>query len=460
MKYFRGNIARQVIFTYASLALFVFGVAMASIIVVEYVRQAAIVQARQHQDKALLSARIRSEALALTNDIQLYVVAPGSETSETDAIDAQLARLEELLQLAFASVDSNNVDESFALGDIRQYLIAFNVQARYVLNTYDAEGSYGPETQKQMAILVNNYQPALFDSLEKFAEFESAITDASFYQAEQSIIKIRIGLVLLAGVTLISTIIMVWQVVKRFVLPLITLTEGVKQMQAGILNIPIAITTQDEMGELAQALNKMASEVSASREQLEQYAATLEAQVEERTIELKRLATIDPLTGILNRRQYIYLSELLIAEAERYDTPISVIMFDIDHFKKVNDTYGHAKGDEVLKHISQIVLGQIREADIFGRYGGEEFTLTLPQTPLKKAIQMTQRISIGIQQILISEDDSVLQVTASFGITARGSSNHETLDQLLKNADDALYDAKRNGRNQICTYSRQREKTE
>lgn len=460
MKYLRGRLARQIIFIYAGLALFILIFAAGSIIAVDYVRQAAVVQARQHQEKALLSARIRSEALVLTNDIQLYIVTSGTKDKEIQDLNQQITVLEELLQQASTSIDTDKVDESFALGDIRQYLISFNTQAKYVLITYNLEGSYGPETQKQMEILIHNYQPALFDSLENFAEFERNVTDISFKQAEQSINNIRMGLILLSSITIISAIGMSLQMVKRFALPLTQLAEGIKHMQENITTTRISIATNDEMGELASALNNMANEVAGSRNQLEQYAANLEAQVEERTRELKRLATIDPLTNIYNRRQFLILTERLCSEAKRFNQPVSIIMFDADHFKRINDTYGHAMGDEVLKRIVQGICTQIREVDIFGRFGGEEFVLALPHTPLNSGIQVAERIADAIREIQFGSKGKEFQITVSIGITERNSASEETLAQLLRKADKALYKAKELGRNTICSYDPEWDKQE
>ena len=283
MKGLKGSLARQIVFMYAGLALFVFLVTISAIAIAEYSRQMTIVQARQHQTKALLSTRIHSEALTLTNGIQLYITTSWNKESQRRALDAQITLLEDLLEQASDTVDPNNVDESFALGDIRQYLISFNLQSKNVLNTFDKEKVYGEKTQHQMGALLNNYQPSLINSLKYFSEFESDASNTAFNQAERNITQAIIWLLLLSAIAIASVIFMTNQVIKKFAQPLTVLTENVKNLPNTSLNIPIPIKSNDEIGELTTAINSMAKEVNTSRQQLEEYAATLETQVKERT---------------------------------------------------------------------------------------------------------------------------------------------------------------------------------
>ncbi|MBF0203088.1 MAG: GGDEF domain-containing protein [Desulfamplus sp.] len=164
--------------------------------------------------------------------------------------------------------------------------------------------------------------------------------------------------------------------------------------------------------------------------------------------ELTQLATMDSLTGIINRRFFMERAEEEISRAVRYNHPITFFMMDIDHFKNVNDTYGHHAGDVVLKNVSQICLDSLRLNDLFGRIGGEEFAVLLPETPLEHAKIVAERIRQSIEKVRWNIDGITVSCTMSIGISQL-QRNSKGLHQLMKAADDALYDAKNSGRNCI-----------
>lgn len=167
--------------------------------------------------------------------------------------------------------------------------------------------------------------------------------------------------------------------------------------------------------------------------------------------ELQRLATTDFLTGIFNRRQFFMLGKQEIERSRRYDRPLSFILYDIDHFKKVNDTFGHQAGDAVLKKITMAVHAQLRTNDIEGRVGGEEFGIILPETSVAEAIVLAERVRAIIENLKIKFGESVLHITASFGVTGLEAED-KSLDQIFKRADHALYEAKNAGRNRVMEW--------
>ncbi|MGV3719905.1 MAG: GGDEF domain-containing protein, partial [Actinomycetota bacterium] len=128
--------------------------------------------------------------------------------------------------------------------------------------------------------------------------------------------------------------------------------------------------------------------------------------------------------------------------------PISVICLDIDHFKRVNDDYGHTVGDEVLKALVHCIRGHLRANDHLARLGGEEFSLILPETTLEGATALAERLRVSIQETPAAHEEGVIQYTCSFG-TAQRLRHDESLDSMLNRADRALYEAKRGGRNQV-----------
>jgi diguanylate cyclase (GGDEF)-like protein len=168
--------------------------------------------------------------------------------------------------------------------------------------------------------------------------------------------------------------------------------------------------------------------------------------------EVQRLAIIDPLTGQYNRRHFFEKAEHELIRAQRYARPLSAIMLDIDHFKRINDTYGHSVGDQVLRAVAQHCRQALRAIDLLGRYGGEEFSILLPDTSLADARLVAERLcqQLPLTPIEIAED--VITVTVSQGVaTLNGSSSN--IDQLLDHADQALLEAKRAGRNRVVAWN-------
>lgn len=169
-------------------------------------------------------------------------------------------------------------------------------------------------------------------------------------------------------------------------------------------------------------------------------------------------ATLDALTGLNNRHQFAIRLREETASAKRQNTPLCCIMTDIDFFKKVNDTYGHAVGDCVLKNVARTIKKELRENDIPARYGGEEFAILLPHTTLEEATLVAQRLRCAIEKKKINieeyniEGTKQLNVTISIGVSAYNKAQKEP-EQLYQNADKALYKAKEGGRNRVVVYN-------
>lgn len=167
--------------------------------------------------------------------------------------------------------------------------------------------------------------------------------------------------------------------------------------------------------------------------------------------ELTREAHLDYLTGLINRRYFMGLAEFEINRANRYDKPLSLLMMDIDLFKRINDTYGHKMGDQVLIKLADVCKQILREVDIFGRIGGEEFAILLPETGKQEAMDVAERLrkAVADTKIELESGEKVLQISISIGLAVH-SSKEENLDMLLSSADMALYKAKNSGRNNVC----------
>ncbi|MGW8193030.1 MAG: PAS domain S-box protein [Desulforhopalus sp.] len=162
--------------------------------------------------------------------------------------------------------------------------------------------------------------------------------------------------------------------------------------------------------------------------------------------QLRTMASIDPLTKIINRRHFFELGNVEFAKAKRHTHLLSVFMLDIDHFKAINDTYGHIAGDQVLRELAIVCQEILRETDLFGRFGGEEFAGVLIEVDRQGAMSTVQRILHGLAAHQVNTEAGNIRFTASIG-TATLQDSDESLQQLLNRADAALYEAKRNGRN-------------
>jgi len=229
------------------------------------------------------------------------------------------------------------------------------------------------------------------------------------------------------------------------------------------------------MGEFSQSFNSMVMQLDhtlkelaskktelsiANEDLLKEIAIRKETEANLRKSEevLRHLAITDSLTGLYNRRHFYDCGEIEISRVVRYSRPISVMMFDIDFFKRVNDVYGHIAGDMVLQVIANITREMIRGADIPARYGGEEFIVLLPETPAPGAAAVAERLRRKIEITPVQAENRQITVTVSFGVSDYlGRTNkkpHErVLSEFIDSADQALYASKNSGRNRVTVFN-------
>ncbi|WP_243360033.1 sensor domain-containing diguanylate cyclase [Fundidesulfovibrio terrae] len=162
---------------------------------------------------------------------------------------------------------------------------------------------------------------------------------------------------------------------------------------------------------------------------------------------LSKLASFDMLTGLANRRHFLNLLIKEIRRAKRYGHPLCLVGIDVDHFKDVNDAWGHLAGDELLKAFAHVCQDEVRDVDSVGRLGGEEFGIILPETGVDEAMQVAERIRHRVKSIAILKEGGVISVTASLGVTCL--SENQTIEDVLHAADQALYLAKSRGRDRV-----------
>jgi two-component system chemotaxis response regulator CheY len=180
----------------------------------------------------------------------------------------------------------------------------------------------------------------------------------------------------------------------------------------------------------------------------------LEARLTESRDQLREIAMRDSLTGMLNRRAIYEYAEAELNRAGREARPISLIMLDLDHFKSINDRYGHMVGDEALRLLAGTIAGNTRPYDFAGRWGGEEFLILLPGTTLAEAAAVAERLRASVAMALLPlADRSQLELRVSAGVTGAPSGAGQRLDVLIQQADQALYRAKEKGRNRVSVFA-------
>ena len=207
--------------------------------------------------------------------------------------------------------------------------------------------------------------------------------------------------------------------------------------------------------ELLFIMSTMALSIAALLSQHRANIRQLEARIQDRTAELsaanrqlQELAVTDSLTGLLNRRALFNLLEREIDREQRHRHGLALIVFDIDHFKEVNDRYGHAAGDSVLQHVATVTSKVIRQTDVMARHGGEEFVVVAPETDQTGALQLAERMREALRSAGAAVNHHVLHVTASFGV-AMLHPGEEGPEPVLRRADQALYAAKAAGRDRV-----------
>ena len=163
------------------------------------------------------------------------------------------------------------------------------------------------------------------------------------------------------------------------------------------------------------------------------------------------LALTDALTGLGNRRYFDETLSREMARTKRNASPLSLVLLDIDFFKKINDVYGHTTGDTVLKELATLIASNLRQCDWIARYGGEEYALILPDTPCLEALKLLERLRLLVEKYVFDRGHSPMKITVSLGITQYDVKRH-TLSSFIAEADEALYEAKHHGRNQVRVY--------
>ncbi|WP_234979924.1 sensor domain-containing diguanylate cyclase [Fibrobacter sp. UWEL] len=268
----------------------------------------------------------------------------------------------------------------------------------------------------------------------------------------------QISLVIMIVFMIVIAIMAIWMY-RLLGRPLNTLIYHISRITNGELDIAeIKVGKRnDEIGRLAATFNQMHETIRRQIEELNSHRDMLEQEVKERTKELEEanrrldmISKTDELTGLPNRREMNETIANEIGRTQRSNKPFCFIFIDIDHFKAINDTYGHACGDEILKAVAQTVRGLLRKYDVFARYGGEEFLTLLPETDLEGAAIVAERFRRKIEMMTVHYGDYTINITITLGVSR--FDHRLGADRSIQMADKALYQGKESGRNQVVVW--------
>lgn len=256
-------------------------------------------------------------------------------------------------------------------------------------------------------------------------------------------IELRNMFLILVGTLVLIVAAAAFEMGRSIVVPLQRLMRAADRIADGDLEVRLSATRKDEIGHLTKVFDQMADRLRRNHAEI---MAAHEAMQQQNQV-LETLSITDSLTGLYNRNKLDAILTDQLARFKRTHRPFALLMLDIDHFKTLNDTYGHITGDKILAKVAQILLQSIRSIDYAARYGGDEFIIILVETYIDQAVKTAERIRAHVENLTYGAGKSAISITVSIGVV-ECQPNDSTTTAVFSRADNALYEAKRAGRNQ------------
>ncbi len=360
---------------------------------------------------------------------------------ERDGIPHLLGRIEQLKTLLDVKARTSLPDPRIDAALQAQHQRYFGESLPFIAELH-SRGLAGQSYGMDSASFVARYVPAMRSIVELRDTLHAVGREQAL--AEVSAAQQRLRVNAFIGISILALEIAVFFTLRRRVLsPLLRSTRQMVGLMRGDLSQRLpTVQRGDEIGELQKAVIALQASLQRTQE--------LEGEREALIAELRQLSHRDHLTGLMNRRAFDELAPAQLALAERHRWPLALLLFDLDHFKRINDQHGHETGDQVLRHVARLAQAQLRGADLLARYGGEEFIALLPDCDAQAALALAERLrQILQQQALQLPDGRSLALSASFGLAAAVPGTRIDLAELFSRADAALYAAKAEGRNQV-----------
>ncbi|WP_230630274.1 sensor domain-containing diguanylate cyclase [Comamonas testosteroni] len=395
---------------------------------------------------SLVGARYAAELREQAGRLGSQFTAPMASGSplgpqERDGIPRLLGRIEQLKSLLDVKVRTSLSDPRIDAALQAQQERYFGQSLPFIAEI-TARGLAGQPYGMDSAEFVSHHVPGM----RSIVDLRDALQEVGREQTQEKVAGAwrRLCVNALIGCCILLLEISVFITLRRRVLsPLLLITRHMIELMRGRLDRQLpAVQRRNEIGELQAAVHALQASLQRTRE--------LEAERETLIANLHELSHRDHLTGLMNRRAFDDLAPAQLAQADRHRWPLALMLFDLDHFKRINDQHGHETGDQLLQHVAQLAQAQLRRGDLLARYGGEEFIVLLPDCDERESLALAERLRHAMQQQpLHLPSGRVLNVSASFGLAVRLVGLQSSLSELFSSADEALYAAKANGRNQV-----------
>lgn len=420
------SLARRVAFLIAAglLALLVH----AATVFVNSIGAEEAIERLPEQVAALRAANAFAIGLLRVDDVAFRFAVTG-DPAWREAFEAEHARLGEAARLLRTAADTPR-EQAIVDAILRAFGDYFARIERLVRESKPLGPAELEQFRRERSDL-----PRLQALAEEFAEIQAADLERSRVALGKRVARDRRSIFLTLAAVGAASALLGALLLQRVVRPLSRLRRAVDALGRGDVRSRVPVTGADEVGALSDAFNRMATQLAEERARLIVISLT------------------DALTGLANRRHFDRQLAQEISRARRYRRALSLVMVDLDHFKRLNDTYGHQTGDRVLQALARTIEREVRPSDFAARIGGEEFAIVFPETSLRTAVHVAERLRKAVEAA--GGQDGLPAITASFGVAAWS----EGLDgnQLLAAADAALYRAKQAGRNRVAAAEEPRE---
>lgn len=275
-----------------------------------------------------------------------------------------------------------------------------------------------------------------------------AVVELSKAELEQRRVEMLWRILVITVASLLLAALLSTLIAAGVTRPIAHISQVVDRIKAGELEARTEPEQAGVMASLAAGINDMAARIAFTQEDLRQQVASATAELRQQKETAEQAARIDTLTGVANRRAFVEAAEIEVQRALRYGSPLSLILVDLDYFKSINDRYGHHTGDAVLASFARTLIEAVREIDIVGRWGGEEFVVLLPGVGSTEALQAAERMRVAVADSRLYVQGRQILYTASFGV-AEFNPTELSFYGFLARADVALYVAKDKGRNRV-----------
>ncbi|MGL1958914.1 MAG: bacteriohemerythrin [Colwellia sp.] len=297
-----------------------------------------------------------------------------------------------------------------------------------------------------------NYMSSEIGNLKRVSDELSQALNTKAIQEKERLKQYYFLILVILSILLLVALLFSLILNDSIIHPVRKITHALNHMAKGQRNIYLKdVVANDEIGDMQMAYEKLRRKLL----QADVFQAIVDHQKDvieyqkSRQAHFENLAFTDALTGAVNRHQFNQLMSEEITKANTFNQPLSILLLDIDYFKKINDSFGHGVGDEVLVKFYQACKDAVRVNDVVARIGGEEFVIILPQTHVNSAFQFAERLRKNIQQLGLIIDENLIEVTVSIGVSQWQKSLFSTAEEFIADADRLLYQAKDRGRNQV-----------